>query len=135
MSLYDDEGTPFAGDPRHALSATLDRYAQRGWSVVAATELEFTLVDASGPKPQPPTNPITGRRLSDEAVLSVAEMDAFEAFFTDLYNGCAEMDIPAQTAISESGIGPVRNQPEPPRRYALCRRYVAFQGVDTGSGP
>lgn len=105
MCLYDDAGNPFPGDPRHALSAVLDRYAQRGWSVVAATELEFTLIDASGPQPQPPINPITGRRLSDEAVLSVAEMDAFEAFFTDLYDGCAAMDIPAQTAISESGVG------------------------------
>lgn len=105
MSLYDDHGTPFAGDPRHALAAVLKRYAQRGWSVIAATELEFTLLDASGPHPQPPINPVTGRRLMDEAVLSMAEMDAFDAFFTDLYDGCAAMGIPAQTAISESGIG------------------------------
>ncbi len=105
MCLYDDASTPFAGDPRHALSAVLSRYAKRGWSVVAATELEFTLLDASGPQPQPPMNPVAGRRLTDEAVLSVAEMDAFEAFFTDLYDGCAAMGIPAQTAISESGIG------------------------------
>lgn len=105
MCLYDDDGTPFAGDPRHALSTVLSRYAKRDWSVVAATELEFTLIDASGLRPQPPTNPMTGRRLSEEAVLSVVEMDAFEAFFTDLYDGCAAMGIPAQTAISESGIG------------------------------
>ncbi len=105
MCLYDDNGTPFAGDPRHALAAVLDRYAQRGWSVIAATELEFTLLDSSGAQPQPPLNPITGRRLVDEAVLSMAEMDAFDAFFTDLYDGCAAMGIPAQTAISESGIG------------------------------
>ncbi len=105
MCLYDDDGIPFEGDPRHALGAVLARYAERGWSVVAATELEFTLLDASGLQPQPPINPITGRRLLDEAVLSVAEMDAFEAFFTDLYDGCTAMGIPAQTAISESGIG------------------------------
>ncbi|WP_420586688.1 glutamine synthetase family protein [Ruegeria sp.] len=105
MCLYDDAGTPFAGDPRHALATVLKRYAQRGWSVVAATELEFTLLDASGAQPQPPINPVTGRRLADEAVLSMAEMDAFDAFFTDLYDGCAAMGIPAQTAISESGIG------------------------------
>ncbi|WP_171126605.1 MULTISPECIES: glutamine synthetase family protein [unclassified Ruegeria] len=105
MCLYDDHGTPFAGDPRHALTAVLDRYAQRGWSVIAATELEFTLLDSSGAQPQPPLNPLTGRRLVDEAVLSMAEMDAFDAFFTDLYDGCAAMGIPAQTAISESGIG------------------------------
>ncbi|WP_108862198.1 glutamine synthetase family protein [Ruegeria sp. Alg231-54] len=105
MCLYDDEGTPFAGDPRHALGSVLDRYAQRGWSVIAATELEFTLLDASGAHPQPPVNPVTQRRLEDEAVLSMAEMDAFDAFFTELYDGCASMGIPAQTAISESGIG------------------------------
>ncbi|WP_282169276.1 glutamine synthetase family protein [Ruegeria atlantica] len=105
MCLYDDEGTPFAGDPRHALASVLDRYAQRGWSVIAATELEFTLLDASGAHPQPPVNPVTQRRLEDEAVLSMAEMDAFDAFFTDLYDGCAAIGVPAQTAISESGIG------------------------------
>lgn len=105
MCLHDDEGTPFAGDPRHALASVLERYAQRGWSVVAATELEFTLLDTSGAHPQPPINPVTQRRLQDEAVLSMAEMDAFDAFFTDLYDGCAAMGIPAQTAISESGVG------------------------------
>lgn len=105
MCLYDDNGTPFAGDPRHALAAVLARYARRGWKVIAATELEFTLLDSSGAQPQPPLNPVTGRRLHGEAVLSMAEMDAFDAFFTELYDGCAEMGIPAQTAISESGIG------------------------------
>ncbi|WP_037311880.1 glutamine synthetase family protein [Ruegeria halocynthiae] len=105
MAMYDESGTAFPGDPRHALAAVLDRYAQRGWSVVAATELEFTLLDASGKQPQPPVNPVTGRRLAAEAVLSIAEIDAFDAFFTDLYDGCAAMGLPAQTAISESGIG------------------------------
>lgn len=105
MSLFDDNGEPFPGDPRHALSAVLSRYASRGWSVIAATELEFTLIDASGDQPQPPRNPITNRQLVDESVLSMAEMDAFDAFFTALYDGCEAMGIPAQTTISESGIG------------------------------
>ncbi|MEX0327298.1 MAG: glutamine synthetase family protein [Ruegeria sp.] len=105
MGLHDDQGVPFDGDPRHALAGVLSCYAQRGWSVVAATELEFTLLDSSGAEPRPPLNPRTGRRLSDEAVLSVSEMDAFDSFFTDLYDGCDAMGIPAQTAISESGIG------------------------------
>lgn len=105
MALYHDDGTPFAGDPRHALASVLARYADKGWSVVAATEMEFTLLDDSGEAPQPPRNPLTGRHLVDEAVLSVAEMDAFDAYFNDLYDGCEAMGIPAQTAISESGIG------------------------------
>ncbi len=105
MSLHNDDATPFAGDPRHALSAVLARYAAKGWSVVAATELEFTLLDASGDQPQPPFNPITKRKLDNESVLSMSEMDAFDAFFTELYDGCEAMGVPAQTTISESGIG------------------------------
>ncbi len=105
MSLHNDDETPFVGDPRHALSAVLARYAAKGWSVVAATELEFTLLDASGDQPQPPFNPITKRKLDNESVLSMSEMDAFDAFFTELYDGCEAMGIPAQTTISESGIG------------------------------
>ncbi|MEO0781571.1 MAG: glutamine synthetase, partial [Pseudomonadota bacterium] len=48
MVMHRDDGTPFEGDPRHALAMVLDRYAARGWTVMAATELEFTLVDDSG---------------------------------------------------------------------------------------
>lgn len=105
MEMFREDGRPFEGDPRHALAAVLERFAARGWSVVAAVELEFTLVDAGGAAPRPPVNPLTGRRLRAESILSVAEMDAFDAFFSDLYHGCEIMDIAAQTAISESGIG------------------------------
>ncbi|MBE1283168.1 MAG: glutamine synthetase [Rhodobacteraceae bacterium] len=105
MAMYHDDQTPFLGDPRHALAEVLSRYAARGWSVVSATEMEFTLVDASGPAPQPPLNPVTGRRVKNEAVLSIGQLDAFDAFFTDLYAGAEEMGIPAQSAISEAGLG------------------------------
>lgn len=105
MWMYHDDGSPFMGDPRHALSAILDRYAAHGWRVVAATEMEFHLADDSGETLAPPTDPITGRKIDQAAVLSLPHLDAFDAFFTDLYDGCADMDIPAQAAISEGGIG------------------------------
>jgi glutamine synthetase len=105
MQMFTDDGAVFDGDPRHALAAVLDRYAARGWRVVAATEMEFTLLDPSGDTPAPPINPLTGRTLDGEAILSLAELDAFDGFFTALYEGCAAMAIPARTAICESGIG------------------------------
>ncbi len=105
MMTYRDDGTPFLGDPRQALVHVLDRYAARGWQVVAGTEMEFCLIDDSGDQPKPPANPLTGRTLAHQEVLSLAELDAFDAFFTDLYDGCAAMGIPAQAAISESGLG------------------------------
>lgn len=105
MTLYLEDGSAFLGDPRQVLETVLARYGDRGWTVMAATEMEFNLVDASGAQPQPPKNPLTGRVLDSHAIVSLAELDAFDAFFTDLYDAAAAMDIPAQTAISEGGLG------------------------------
>ena len=105
MTLYHDEGTPFSGDPRHALQAVLERYAARGWHVVAATELEFYLVDDTGETIAPAHSPQTGKPMHKADILSLDALDAFDAFFTDLYAAAEAMDIPAQAAISESGAG------------------------------
>lgn len=103
--MFHDEGRPFAGDPRHALAAIDSRFATKGWQVMAATELEFTLVDDRGEALAHPPKPGNGRVLAGEAILSIDQIDAFDGFFTDLYAGADAMGIPAQAAISESGIG------------------------------
>ena len=105
MEMYHQDGAPFRVDPRHALKAVLERYRARGWNVIAATELEFTLVDDRGDALEIVTNPQTGRRVQTAAVLSLSQLDAFDPFFTALYDSCAEMGIPAQTTTSESGFG------------------------------
>lgn len=105
MVMHLDDGTPFDGDPRHALVAVLDRYAARGWQVVAATELEFTLADDSDEKLRTVRDPRNGRRLTSPGVLSLSQMDAFDPFLSALYDGCEAMGIPAQTATSEAGVG------------------------------
>jgi len=105
MEMFYEDGRPFEVDPRHALKAVLARYAARGWSVIAATELEFTLVDDSGDSLQIVRDPQTGRRLQTADVLSIAQLDVFDPFFSDLYNACEAMGIPAQTTTSESGYG------------------------------
>ncbi|MEP1328957.1 glutamine synthetase family protein [Pseudophaeobacter sp.] len=104
MVMETESGAPFMGDPRQVLSQVLDRYKARGWQVMAATEMEFNLVDDSDGTLGHPANPITGRTLDQQSVLSVAELDAFDAFFTDLYDGAEAMGIPAQSAISEAGL-------------------------------
>ncbi|ANP35590.1 glutamine synthetase [Phaeobacter gallaeciensis] len=105
MTMMLEDGTPFMGDPRQVLAHVLQRYAARGWSVVAATEMEFNLVDDGGAQPGPPIDPLTGRELDQQSVLSVAELDAFDAFFSDVYEGAEAMGIPAKDAISEAGLG------------------------------
>lgn len=105
MWMFHDDGRPFQGDPRHALATILDRYKARGWTVQCATEMEFYFVDDSGDQITHPVNPLSGRPLLGQAILGIRQLDAFDDFFTDFYDACAAMDIPAQSAISEAGLG------------------------------
>lgn len=103
--MYYEDGRPFDGDPRHALRAVVERYKARGLTPVCAMELEFFLIDDSGRTLQVPPSPRSGKRRVAGEILSLRALDQFDVFFTDLYDACEEMDIPADTAISESGLG------------------------------
>lgn len=105
MWMFLENGAPFAGDPRHALKSVLERYTAHGWTPVVATELEFYLIDDTEDAPQPPPSPRSGKRRLGGEVLSLRALDAFDGFFTDLYDACDAMDIPAEAAISEAGMG------------------------------
>ena len=50
MWMYHEDGRPFEGDPRHALARVVQRLQARGLHPVTATELEFYLIDDSGPE-------------------------------------------------------------------------------------
>ncbi len=103
--MYHMDGRPFAGDPRHALAAVVARYTKLGLTPVVATELEFYLVDDSTRQLRVPKAPGSGKRRPGAETLSMRALDAFDLFFTQLYDACEAMDIPANTAISEAGIG------------------------------
>ncbi|MBD3662778.1 glutamine synthetase [Sulfitobacter sp. TSTF-M16] len=103
--MFHDDGRPFAGDPRHALNSVLERYRARGLTPVCAVELEFFLIDDSGRELQVPPSPRSGKRRVMAETLSIRALDQFDAFFTDLYDACEAMDIPADTATSEAGMG------------------------------
>ncbi|MEJ6392301.1 glutamine synthetase family protein [Gymnodinialimonas sp. 2305UL16-5] len=103
--MFDEDGAPYPGDPRHALSAVLDRYAARGLTPVVATELEFYIIDDRGRELRVPPSPRSGKRRHQAEILALRQLDAFDAFLTALYDGCEAMDIPADTMISEAGPG------------------------------
>jgi len=103
--MYTEEGAPFEGDPRQALATVLNRYTARGLTPVVATEMEFYLVDDSGKEIRQPKSPRSGKRRMGADILSLRALDAFDMFFNDLYDACDEMDIPAEAAISEVGLG------------------------------
>ena len=102
---FHEDGKPFAGDPRHALARVLDRYKAHGLTPVVATEMEFYLVDDSGREIREPKSPRSGKRRDAAEILSLRALDAFDNFFNELYDACEQMDIPAEAAMSESGLG------------------------------
>ncbi|TKD17705.1 glutamine synthetase [Rhodobacter capsulatus] len=103
--MFHMDGRPYAGDPRQALARVKDRYTALGLRPVVATELEFFLIDDSGTKLRVPPSPRSGKRRTGGEILSLRALDAFDGFFTALYEACEAMDIPADTAISEAGPG------------------------------
>ena len=83
----------------------LKNYETKGLKVLAATEMEFHLIDESKNSILPPINPISKKRLSTPDILGISELDCFEDFFTDLQDSCEQMGINVQSIISESGCG------------------------------
>lgn len=103
--MFREDGTPYDGDPRHALRRVVEGFKARGLTPVVAMELEFFLIDDSGKTLQVPPSPRSGKRRKAAETMSIRALDAFDTFFTDLYDACEAMDIPADTAISETGLG------------------------------
>ncbi len=103
--MFHMDGRPYLGDPRQALAQVSARYKAAGLTPVVATELEFFLIDDSGNRLRVPPSPRSGKRRTGGEILSLRALDAFDSFFSALYEACEEMDIPADTAISEAGPG------------------------------
>ncbi|MFI0396394.1 glutamine synthetase family protein [Paracoccus jiaweipingae] len=115
--MFHPDGRPYDGDPRQALARVVDRYKAAGLTPVVATELEFFLIDDSGQTLRVPRSPRSGKRRTGAETLSLRALDAFDKFFTRLYDACEEMDVPADTAISEAALGQfeinLMHQPDP----------------------
>ena len=105
LEMWQEDGSPSPVDPRRVLAGVLGRYKAAGLTPVTAMELEFYLTDPAGKRPVSPRSPVTDRRLHGDSVLSIDELDHFEAFFADVYHACDTHDVTVDAAISENGAG------------------------------
>ncbi len=105
LKMVHENNEPFYGDPRQLLAFIVAQFHARGWYPVVATELEFYLTRRSELPLKPPASPVTGVTSEAESVYSLTQLDHFDAFLSDVYAACQDQDIPADSAIAESGTG------------------------------
>ena len=125
LSLWELDGQPYIGDPRHVLARVVRRLEAEGYTPVVAAELEFYVVDparGSDGRLQPPKAPATGRRLDRIDVYSVTELEEFAPFIAELYGAARSMALPAETLISEYAPGQLE--------VVLRHRADALQAAD-----
>ena len=116
ISMYNNDGTGFAHEPRHALVRQIQRAQGLGYTPMGALEVEFYLIDrertADGAM-QPARYPLTGRRSLNTNTMSVDELDEMSPFFDAVYEGAKQLDLPLEALISEYSVG----------QYELTIRY------------
>jgi glutamine synthetase len=101
--MYDEDGTPFHGDPRAVLERSIAPLKKMGLKIVMATELEFYLLDAKSDRPTPraPRVPGIGRPQPGPQVYNPDDLWEIEPFLDDVYAYCEAQDVPADAATSE----------------------------------
>ena len=114
LSLYNPDGTPYPGDPRHVLKKVLNRFHNAGWRPVVAAELEFSLVhyDRRGIRHTCPIpaghEPIGGNTYGVDVLQNNA------ALLEDIRLGCELQQLPFDGIVKESA----------PSQYEINMQHV-----------
>lgn len=103
--MYTQDHQPYSADPRHILKGITDKFHAKGLTPVCAVELEFYLYDPGSSSSRLAVPKGVGGLGQSAAIYALSELDRFSPFIDDIYAACAVMDIPADTAIAESGCG------------------------------
>ena len=108
LSMVEQDGSPFYGDPRQVLSRVAAAVQKAGLTPVMATELEFYLIDKRRTPRDPVSPPMSaeGRWQGWQTqVLSIAELHSFEPVLADIFAACELQNLPADTVVRENGPG------------------------------
>jgi glutamine synthetase len=114
LSLYNHDGSPCLGDPRHVLKRVLNRFHNVGWRPVVAAELEFSLVhyDREGihhtcPRPAG-SAPIGGNTYGVDVLQTNAVL------LEDIRRACEIQELPFDGIVKESA----------PSQYEINMQHV-----------
>lgn len=105
LTMFELDGRPAAADPRHALTRSIARFAELGFTPVMACEIEFYLVkdnDAAGIVPL--HRPSAGGRQKIDAY-GLDRLEHASALFDELFAAARAQGLPAETLMSEYAPG------------------------------
>lgn len=114
LSMFDADGSPYMGDPRHVLKQVVARFQETGWKPVVAAELEFSLVtwDQTTPQhtcPSPAgSTPVGGNTYDLDVLNSHFQM------IEDIRVACELQDLPFDGIVKESA----------PSQYEINMQHV-----------
>jgi len=131
LTMHEQDGTPFFGDPRHLLANVLARFARMSLTPVVAIEYEFYLVDverdAHG-QPQPPRGPQTGRREYRTQINSMTDLNEYSPLLAEIDRVCRLQDVPTTSALAEYGPGQYEvNLAHSPDSVRVCDQALRFK--------
>jgi glutamine synthetase len=105
MTMYTETGTAFHADPRNALQAVVDRFAERGLTPVTAFELEFYLVDPAAFKANGRMSRDEGNGPEPQNMYSLAELRGQNDLFAEIRAAARMQGLPIDTIIKEAAPG------------------------------
>jgi glutamine synthetase len=107
MQMATSTGEPFFCDPRQVLRNAMRPLQEMGLTAVAATELEFYLLDAEGERPSPKVGRIPGtRKLQDGPHYALMEdLEDVDPFLEELYAVCNIQNVPVGATLKDFSPG------------------------------
>ena len=107
ITMADANGEPFFTDPRQVLRHAMKPLQDMGLTAVAATELEFYLLEPDGDRPRPKVGRIPGTHRPQDGPQygSMEDVEDVDPFLAELYSVCAAQNIPAGATLKEFSPG------------------------------
>lgn len=126
LSMYEVDGTPAVGDPRHALAHAIGSFAPHGLRPVLACELEFYLLretrGADGGLRLEPAGHGSGRERQRIDAYSLLRLDDLAPVFDEMLATAESLGLPVGTLMSEYAPGQFE--------VTLAHRDDALRAVD-----
>ena len=107
LAMNDSRGGPFFADPRQVLRHAMKPLQEMDLTAVAATELEFYLLEPDTEHPAPKVGLIPGTRKAQTGPQygSMEDVEDADSFLADLFSTCETQGIPAGATLKEFSPG------------------------------